>query len=185
MPTIPQLLDRKPNKADYLLIGNGSATINNVIRYFSFQPEFQITFLESKEKVIRRGNFVYVLLDGTDYTNTEFSKVHTYFNGKIPNLIDAPYMLKLNNSVVDVKETGTYKPHNHKFQTEFTSHGSYSLNGTSNNVLGGAGNQISSGNKELIIGSSFFQTLPITYQHFNFVIPKSKIINYYIKMKMD
>ncbi|MDR0483791.1 MAG: hypothetical protein LBH40_00735 [Alphaproteobacteria bacterium] len=79
MPRIIDLITKTPSKEDYVLIGNGSRTLNDVAKLLSPHPEFQIVHLAKEEKVIRNDPFVYILLDGTDYRNTEYAKIHNYF----------------------------------------------------------------------------------------------------------
>ncbi|MDR0484787.1 MAG: hypothetical protein LBH40_05880 [Alphaproteobacteria bacterium] len=92
MPRIIDLISKSPSKEDYILIGNGALTLNEVIKLLHPHPEFQIVHLAKEEKVIRNDPFVYILLDGTDYRNTEYAKIHNYFKEvvsvKLPNDFD-------------------------------------------------------------------------------------------------
>ncbi len=189
MPNISELPNKKPRNSDYILIGNGSLSIHNLKKLFSFDPEFQIVHLAREEKIINKEPFFYIKLDGTNYRNTEYDKIHNYFNGDIPNLTDKPYMLKLNNDMVNIKENNTYKNHKHNFNIDHSNSGFSETFPLDRSIIAGSSygntvvNDYHNPYKEKI--SFNLNISSIDYQGANYVIPDSKIVNYYCKMKMD
>lgn len=190
MPKISELQSKTLEKSDYTLIGNGSLIINKIAKNFSPQPKFQIIHLESEEKVIRKNPFAYILLDGTDYRNTEFSKIHDYFNGDIPNLVNKAIMLELNNKNTNIFTQNSYKNHSHIVDIKGNKTINIEVTETSEittHIAGSfeEGNSYPSDFKLISKGTTNGIIEDINYQTYNEIVPSSKIVNYYCKMKMD
>ncbi|MCL2566511.1 MAG: hypothetical protein FWE18_00230 [Alphaproteobacteria bacterium] len=79
MPTINQLINKLPQDDDYILIGNGALQIRDISKLMNPQPDFSIIALIDERKLFTKNNFYYILLDGTDYRDTEYAKIHDYF----------------------------------------------------------------------------------------------------------